>query len=173
MDISTSTNDILMELDGQRIARGLSYQDLADACGVSKSTIHRTLTGTTEPTMQLIQSIAAAVQYKPATPVMVPDEYTQEAYIACLKEIIQRRDAENDRRIRQLQAHYNMLHRQDRRTIVVLGGILGIIVLFICALFAYDFAHLDRGWIQEYSKNHGYISQAFMNLRCWGHAHLI
>lgn len=171
MDINTNTNDILMELDGQRIARGLSYQDLADACGVSKSTIHRTLSGATEPTMQLIQAIAAAVQYKPAAPVMVPEECTQEAYIAYLKELLQRRDVDNDRHILQLQAHYNKLHRQDRRTIVVLGGILGIIVLFICALFAYDFAHLDRGWIQEYSNAHGYISQALENV--WLQAHFM
>lgn len=74
-----------MELDGQRIARGLSYQALADACGVSKSTIYRTLTGLTEPTMQLLHAIAAAVQYKPVEPVIVPEECTQESYY-CLPE---------------------------------------------------------------------------------------
>lgn len=173
MDISTNANDILMELDGQRIARGLSYQDLADACGVSKSTIHRTLSGATEPTMQLIQAIAAAVQYKPATPILVPDECTQEAYIAYLKELLQRQREDSDRHVRQLQAHYNRLHRQDRRTIVAMGAILGVIVLFICILFAYDFAHLDRGWIQEYTQCHGYISQALVNLHFCCQSHLI
>lgn len=100
MDINTDVSEILMELDGQRIARGMSYQALADACGVSKSTIHRTLNGMTEPTMQLIHAIAAAVQYKPAETVILPEECTQEAYIAYLKELLQRQQEDNDRRVK-------------------------------------------------------------------------
>lgn len=151
MEIMGETSEILAELDALRISRGMSYQAVADACGVSKSTVHRTLAGLTEPTVQLIQSIAAAVQYKPKAPEIVPNDFTQEAYIAYLKEVIQRQSIENDRRVRQLHAHYNMLRRQDRRTIVVMGAILGVLVLFICGLFVYDFAHLDRGWIQMYA----------------------
>lgn len=151
MEITGDISEVLAELDALRISRGMSYQAVADACGVSKSTVHRTLAGLTEPTVQLIQNIAAAVQYKPRTPEIVPTDFTQEAYITYLKETIQRQSAENDRRVRQLQAHYNMLHHQDRRTIVVMGAILGILVLFICGLFVYDFAHLDRGWIQMYA----------------------
>lgn len=149
MDIHTDTNEILMELDGQRIARGMTYQALADACGVSKSTIHRTLTGMTEPTMQLLHAIAAAVQYKPSEPVIVPTECTQEAYIAYLKELLQRRDTENDRRVRQLQAHYNMLRRQDKREKNVWMVIAILLIALFAILFAYDFMHLDRGWIQS------------------------
>lgn len=168
MDINTNTGDILMELDGQRIARGLSYQALADACGVSKSTIYRTLTGLTEPTIQLLQDIAAAVQYKAPEPVIVPEECTQESYIAYLKDLLQRQAAENDRRVRQLQAHYNMLRNQDRRTIVVLGAILGVLVLFICGLFVYDFSHLDRGWIQdEIKKYYESVSYALSAVNAW------
>lgn len=149
MDFQGNVSDVLMQLDGLRLEKGLSYQAVADGCGLSKSTVCRILNGQSEPTIQQLQAIAATVQYKPEGAVIIPQDATQEAHIAYLKELIQKQAAENDRRTRQLQAHYNMLHQQDRRTIVVLGAILGILVLFICGLFVYDFAHMDRGWIQE------------------------
>lgn len=149
MDFQGNVSDVLMQLDGLRLEKGLSYQAVADGCGLSKSTVCRILNGQSEPTIQQLQAIAATVQYKPEGAVIIPQDATQEAHIAYLKELIQKQSQENDRRTRQLQAHYNMLHQQDRRTIVVLGAILGILVLFICGLFLYDFAHMDRGWIQE------------------------
>lgn len=149
MDFQGNVSDVLMQLDGLRLEKGLSYQAVADGCGLSKSTVCRILNGQSEPTIQQLQVIAATVQYKPEGAMVIPQDATQEAHIAYLKELIQKQSQENDRRTRQLQAHYNMLHQQDRRTIVVLGAILGILVLFICGLFVYDFAHLDRGWIQE------------------------
>lgn len=60
MDINGDISALVAELDSLRAAKGLSYQQLTDACGVSRSTIYRTLAGSTEPTVQLIQSIAAA-----------------------------------------------------------------------------------------------------------------
>lgn len=153
MDFQTDISELLRELDGQRLARGLSYQAVEDASGISKSTVCRILNGQSEPTIQQLQAIAAAVQYKPAAPEIVPNDCTQESYIAYLKEMIRRQSEDNNRHVRQLQAHYNMLRRQDRRTIMVLCAILGILVLFICALFVYDFANLDRGWIQEMKRN--------------------
>lgn len=153
MDIQADISSLLLELDNQRVARGLSYQAVEDASGISKSTVCRILNGKSEPTVQQLQAIAAAVQYKPAAKEIIPTSFTQEAYIAYLQETIQRQSEENDCRVRQLQAHYNMLHRQDRRTIMTLGAILGVLVLFICALFVYDFANLDRGWIQEARRN--------------------
>lgn len=149
MDFQGNVSDVLMQLDGLRLEKGLSYQAVADGCGLSKSTVCRILNGQSEPTIQQLQVIAATVQYKPEGAMVIPQDATQEAHIAYLKELIQKQSQENDRRTRQIQAHYNMLHQQDRRTIVVLGAILGILVLFICGLFVYDFAHLDRGWIQE------------------------
>lgn len=160
MDISTEASEILMELDGQRVARGMSYQALADACGVSKSTIHRTLNGMTEPTVQLIQAIAAAVQYKPAEPVIVPDGCTQEAYIAYLKELLQRQREDNDRRVKQLQAHYNMLRRQDKREKNVWMVLALTLAATFVILFLYDFAHLDRGWIQA-------VANGYTTARSW------
>lgn len=149
MNIQADISDLLAALDACRASRGMSRKAVADACGVSEATISRAFNQTVEPSYKLLQDIAAAVQYKPEDVVIVPEDTTQEAYIAYLKELLQRQREDNDRRTRQLQAHYNMLHQQDRRTIVVLGAILGVLVLFICCLFMYDFAHLDRGWIQE------------------------
>lgn len=156
MDINTDVQEIIMELDGLRIARGMSYQAVADACGVSKSTIHRTLNGMTEPTVQLIHAIAAAVQYKPAEPVIVPEECTQEAYIAYLKELLQRQREDNDRRVKQLQAHYNMIRRQDQREKYVWMALALVLMAIFVSLFLYDFANLDRGWIQ--AMQGGYIT---------------
>lgn len=149
MEFQENLPDLLAELEACRISRGMSRQAVADACGVSVATISRTFKGTVEPSYQLVQAIVAAVQYKPALQEIVPADYTQEAYIAYLREQIQRQHDESDLRVRQLQTHYNMLRRQDRRTIIILGLLLGMLVLFICLLFLYDFAHLDRGWIQE------------------------
>ena len=58
-------SDFISRLDAKRLERGMSYQAVADACGVSKATIYRTLTGATEPTAQLLSRIEAAVQYVP------------------------------------------------------------------------------------------------------------
>lgn len=149
MNIHADISELLAELDACRASRGMSRKSVADACGVSEATISRAFNQTVEPSYKLLQDIAAAVQYQPNSAVIVPDDSTQEAYIAYLRELLQRQREDNDCRVRQLQAHYNMLHRQDRRTIVVMGAILGVLVLFICGLFVYDFAHLDRGWIQE------------------------
>lgn len=149
MNFQADISEFLAELDACRASRGMSRKAVADACGVSEATISRAFNQTVEPSYKLLQDIAAAVQYKPVDVVIVPEDTTQEAYIAYLKELLQRQREDNDRRVRQLQAHYNMLHQQDRRTIVVLGAILGVLMLFICGLFVYDFAHLDRGWIQE------------------------
>lgn len=149
MDIQTDISSLLIELDNLRVARGLSYQAMEDSCGISKSTVCRILNGQTEPTVQQLQSIAAAVQYKPVSPVIVPDGCNQDAYIAYLKELLQHREAENDRRIRQLQAHYNMLHKQDRRTIVIMGAILGLLVAAFILWLIIDVTHPDIGWFQR------------------------
>lgn len=149
MDINEDVSALLMALDAKRVSCGMSYQSVADACNVSKPTIYRTLTGVTEPSMQLLQAIAAAVQYKPVAPVVLPEECTQEAYTAYLKELLQRQREDNDRHIRQLQAHYNMLHRQDRRTIVVLGAILGMLVAAFILWLIIDVTHPNIGWFQR------------------------
>ena len=81
--------DLLVELDTLRVARGMSYQAVADACGVSKATVYRALTGATEPTAQLIQRIEAAVQYTPEVSThLPPPNYNIEEYVEYLQATI-------------------------------------------------------------------------------------
>lgn len=148
MDILSDISAILSELDAMRIARNMSYQDVADRCGVSRATVYRALTGSTEPSMHLIQSIAAAVQYEPPQSALILTGSTQEDYIAFLQSSIQRQADETDRRIRSLHAHYNGLRRQDRRIRNLWAAIAIVLTAAFVALFVFDFLHLDRGWIQ-------------------------
>lgn len=147
MEINKSIPEFLAELDTIRVSRGMSYQDVADACGVSKATIHRALTGATEPTMQLVQSISSAVQYVPPTEEIVPTEFTKDGYITYLQECMRRQREEHDAHVRQLQSHYNRLIRQNRRTENLWAAVAITLSATFIVLFLYDFAHLDRGWI--------------------------
>lgn len=168
MDILSNIPDILVELDALREARGMSYQNLADACGISKSTVGRILNGQSEPTVQQIQMIAAAVQYKPATQAALPDDCTQEAYIAYLRASMRQQAEDNDRRVRQLQAHYNMLRRQDKREKIVWMVLAIIFMATFVVLFLYDFAHLDRGWIQAaYSHYQSVANHVALAVKDW------
>ena len=105
MDIA----DLLVELDTLRIARGMSYQTVADACGVSKATIYRALTGVTEPTAQLVQRMEAAVQYNPECAAQLPPpNHSPEEYVDYLRATIARQTEEYNRHVTQLQTHYSM-----------------------------------------------------------------
>lgn len=142
MDIINNPAEILAELDRLRIACGMSYQDVADACGVSKSTIHRTLSGAVEPTVHLVNLIAAAVQYKPPMPDILPSDTDY------LKQLIVQLSADHDRHVQQLHAHYNRQLRQNKREKLVWMVLSILLVGTFVVLFLYDFSHLDRGWIQ-------------------------
>lgn len=143
----------IAELDAKRTAMGMSYQDVADSCDVSKATVYRALTGKTEPTMQLLQNIAAAVQYKEKREDILPDELTQESYILYLKHLLQRKEEDTDMRINQLHAHYNKQYRREKHASLVWKVLALLLIAAFVALFLYDFANLDRGWIQEARRN--------------------
>lgn len=144
MDIA----DLLVELDTLRIARGMSYQAVADACGVSKATIYRALTGVTEPTAQLVQRMAAAVQYNPESAAQLPPpDHSPEEYVDYLRATIARQTEEYNRHVTQLQTHYSMLHRQDRRTILFLSIGVTVLVIFLIFWLVLDILHPEIGWI--------------------------
>lgn len=163
MDFNVDVDTFVVELDAQRCAMGMSYQDVADACDVSKATIYRALTGKTEPTMQLLKNIAAAVQFRPARGEILPDELTQEAYIAYLKDLVHQKNVEIEFRAKQLHAHYNKLLKQRHREKTIWVFLALSLAATFVVLFIYDFAHLDRGWIQaEVSK---YMNTGFLLFR--------
>lgn len=141
-------SDLLAELDALRVKRGMSYQAVADACGVSKATIYRTLTGVTEPTIQLVQRIEAAVQYVPPhSRQLPPADCTTEEYIEYLRQTITSQSQEYARHITQLQTHYSMLRRQDRRAIAILSVAVAVLVVFLLVWMIFDIIHPGIGWI--------------------------
>lgn len=142
---------LIAELDAKRTAMGMSYQDVADSCDVSKATVYRALSGQTQPTIQLVKNIAAAVQYKEKREDILPDELTQEAYITYLKQLLKSHEEDTEMRVNQLHAHYNKQRRRDKRSALVWEILAIMLILAFVALFLYDFAHLDRGWIQAMS----------------------
>lgn len=169
MDNQSDLSATLVELDGLRISMGMSYQDVADACGVSKSTIYRTLNGSTEPTVQLVNAIAVAVQYKPPRADILPTELTTESYIEYLKKLILRNEEDHDRHVQQTHAHYNKLRRQARREKIVWMVLAIALMTTLVGLFLYDFTHLDRGWIQMHAAgliNAG-IKDALLAVKQW------
>ncbi len=48
-------------------------------------------------------------------------------------------------------------HNEDRRLVRICLIICIILVLFVCFLFGYDIANLDRGWIQARSASGGLL----------------
>lgn len=161
--------EFLAELDALRIQRGLSYQAVADACNVSKATVYRALSGATEPTAQLIQQIAAAVQYNPPFYDITPKDFTKESYISYLQETIKRQSEENDRRVRQLHAHYNMLRNQDRRTIRLLAIALTLLIGAFILWLIIDVTHPTVGWFQRELTYQSSVTDAieFLRDRIW------
>ena len=131
-------NQLLLDLDAQRKAMNLSYQNVADACDVSQSTIMRTFKRQNEPTLELIQKIAAAVHYdaKPA-PVML-EGYTKEEYISYLQKLIERREDDFKIREAKAEARHNLIVNQKTRTIRLLTvGVLLLAVAFILWLITH------------------------------------
>lgn len=141
--------ELIAQLDAKRLERGMSYQTVADACGVSKATIYRTLTGVTEPTAQLLNHIEAAVQYVPPVQDQLPPVECSEAYISYLRAALHQQTEDYNRHIAQLQTHYSMLHRQDRRTITFLSVCVTVLVVFLILWLLLALFRPGLGWIQR------------------------
>lgn len=140
----------LSELDSLRKARGISQQELAETCGVSKATICRTLNGATEPTARLVQSIEAAVQYTPEEhPVLPAPGQSMEEYVEYLQATIIRQSEDYRRHTMQLQTYYRLLNRQNRRVILIMGIAIAVLVIFLVGWLIFDILHPGIGWIQR------------------------
>lgn len=140
---------LLLDLDAQRKAMNLSYQNVADACEVSQATIMRIFKRQTEPTFEMLQKIAAAVHYdaKPA-PVML-EGYTKEEYISYLKELIERREEDYKIREAKAEARHNAAINQKARTI----RYLTVCIILLAAGFIFwlilDILHPSMGWFNR------------------------
>ena len=142
-------NQLLLDLDDQRKAMKLSYQNVADACEVSQATIMRVFKRQSEPTFELLQKIAAAVHYdaKPA-PVML-EGYTKEEYISYLKELIERREDDYKIREAKAEARHNMVINQKTRTIRYLTVAVVFLALGFVAWLIMDILHPSLGWFNR------------------------
>lgn len=142
-------NQLLLDLDAQRKAMNLSYQNVADACDVSQATIMRIFKRQTEPTFDLLQKIAAAVHYdaKPA-PVML-EGYTKEEYISYLQKLIERREEDFKIREAKAEARHNAAINQKTRTVRLLSICLAALAAGFIIWLIIDATHPTVGWVQR------------------------
>lgn len=130
-------------INAARKEHGLSIQQLADMCGISASTVSRTLAGKTEPTDFTITAMeeSLGITDKPVgEPIMerVSSDPILERYINM-----------QEMRIIRLRAHYNMLLTEKNRWIMLLFILSLILVMFICSILVLDVLHPDIGWIRQ------------------------
>lgn len=142
-------DQLLHELDALRIAQNLSYQNVADACNVSQSTIIRTFKHQTEPTLDLLQKIAATVGYEPHREPLVLQGYTQDAYVDFLQKSIAAEKEDYKLREARAEASHNMLMNQKNRTIKYLSAILFLFAIGFISWLIIDVTHKDIGWFQR------------------------
>ena len=137
---------VIPDMDRQRQAMHLSYQAVADACGVSQATIIRVFKRQVSPSFELLQKIAAAVHYEPAQQdVLLPQGYTPDDYIEYLKMTHVRLRGEYDRQFLQQEAQFNRLRAHDQRLIKILCICLGVFVAAFVLFCAVEMALTNRG----------------------------
>lgn len=151
---------LVTQLDERRQALNLSYQNVADSCNVSQKTMMRLFKHESDPTLSLLQKVASALQYEFVQAPTAPANATMEEYNQYLQDCIAFERKDKKIRLDQQEARFNRLRNENRRVIVVLGGIVWILVIFICWTLAYDFTHPDRGWIR-------YIQEHYITARSW------
>lgn len=144
-----SQDQLLQELDALRIAQNLSYQNVADACNVSQSTVIRAFKRQTEPTLELLQKIAAAVSYEPSREPIVLQGFTQADYIDFLQRTIVAEKEEYQLREAKAEARHNMLMNQKNRTIKYLSAIMFLFAIGFISWLIIDVTHPDIGWFQR------------------------
>ena len=166
--INVDPGTLLDDLDAQRQRMNMSYQDVADACNVSKATISRVFNRATDPQISLLQKIAAAVEYSPAVEPVVLTGYTQDAYVEFLKRTIAAEKEEHHLREAQAEARHNMLMNQKNRTIAYLSGILFLFALGFISWLIIDVTHPTVGWFQrEMSYHSNAAATAWNHLRAY------
>lgn len=117
MDFSTINLDALVpKLEARRVALNLSYQNVADACNVSQSTIIRIFKRQADPSIVVLKSILAAVKYDIVTPPM-PDEGSENEQIEYLKKSIEFEREDKIVRLAQQEAQFMRQHNEDRRLV--------------------------------------------------------
>lgn len=168
MDFANIDLDILLpELDARRDTQNISYQKVADACQVSQTTIIRIFKRQTEPSVAMLQKIAAAVKYEPRREEIILTGYTQEDYIQFLQRTLEAQKEEHNLRTAQQEAHYNMLLAEKNRWIRYLFLAVILVAGFLVGWLIIDVTHPHIGWIQRDVAYYGAegLSSVFLAVR--------
>lgn len=157
MDFSTINLDALVpKLEARRVSLNLSYQNVADACNVSQSTIIRILNG--RPTRA---SLCLDLSLPPSNMTSLHRRCRTKAPRTSRSSTWRKALSLNAKikivRLAQQEAQFMRQHNEDRRLVRICLIICIILVLFVCFLFGYDIANLDRGWIQARSASGGLL----------------
>lgn len=167
MDFSNLDLDVFIpELDAKRGAMNMSYQNVADSCGLSQTTIIRIFKRQAEPTVATLQKIAAAVKYEPRREELILTGYTQEDYIKFLQKSLEAAKEEHAVRSAQQEAHYNMLLAEKNRWIRYLFVAVILVSAFLVGWLIIDVTHPDVGWIQRQAAYSGSGLQNMLSAIC-------
>lgn len=141
-------DSLIPDLEKKRKELGLSYQNVADSCNVSQATIIRLFKREADPSFSTLQKVVSTLKLDFVQSPTAPADATMEEYNQYLRDCIAFERKDKKIRLDQQEAQFNRIRNENRRVIVVLGGIVGILVIFICGVLVYDVTHPDRGWIQ-------------------------
>lgn len=78
----------------------------------------------------------------------LPPPQCSDAYVDYLRAALRQQAQDYNRHVTQLQTHYSMLRRQDRRVINFLIVCVTILVIFLIFWLVMDVIHPSIGWIQ-------------------------
>ena len=151
--------DINAVIDGiqeRRVEAGLTYQQVADASGVPKSTVNRILLKQTpNPSIKTLADLAAAVGYDldPAKPAVMKD-HTKDSYIIFLQESLAVKDRQHEKEKTQMEARHNRAIAEKNRTIKYLAIALIMTLSFLICWLIIDITHPTVGWIQREIENY-------------------
>lgn len=164
---SINIAELIEQLDDRRQALNMSYQNVADVCDVSQKTIMRFFKHESDPSLTLVKNVVAALQYETASAPVPPGDPAKDDYIKYLRELVDFERKDKRIRLDWQEARLNRLRNENRRVIVVLGGIVLILVVFICGVFAYDIANPDIGWFREYMEARTMAESVLIAIRDW------
>lgn len=159
--------ELLPQMEIQRKAMRLSYQNLADYCDISQRSMIRMFKRETPPSLELLQKLVTVLGMEQVQVPIAPAVSSTEEYIRYLKECIHFERKDKQAQLNKQEAQHNRQRSENRRVLIVVTGILGMLMAFVCGVLVYDIAHPDRGWIQEYMTTHGILNRAVMAVRSW------
>lgn len=143
--------------------RGMTLQEISNLSGVPYNTVRRVLTGETQrpgvdTAKYLITTLGGDLRMLPKLGLV--DDLPPEAPAAAENHAVAENHCPLDRIQPELLMAYRSsmlrLSRQNRYLRALLLGVCALLFLLmaaVIALFAYDYSHLDRGWIQSFLRS--------------------